>query len=647
MICVLVCLFSSFIFGQAYTKHTVAKNETVTSIAQKYNVTPYDIYKLNPDSQNGIEPGATLIIPKGTAKAAQKPVSKPDAKPAPKTGPSTARTHIVQPKETIYSILKRYNLTEPDLLRDNPFLKAEGLQPGQKLVINHYEEPPKMVPAPKNVVVHEVQPKETKYGIATKYGITVEALENQNPEIKDNLPVGHQLKISGIGAKKPAAGPEIPEKMPETKSESIFEYTVKSGETLYSLTRQFNITQEKLTALNPELKDGVKEGMVLKLPASVSYAKASTDSFADLAKTLSRQERKEMVLLLPFNISKIESDTLTSVANRLKKDKFLNMTLDFYSGALMAIDSAKVLGLNINVKIFDSQETKSASNAVNIVRENAQNAHLVIGPFYQDNVEKVAEALQEKNIPVISPLSKEYDKSYKNLYQSTPNNELLKSAMFDFMKAKNGNIIAVVDPKKPSIKAYLAENQPMAKLVGLTDKGGFTADSIRKHFVADRVNFVVMESENYYTINTTLNAMTAAMKDHQVQLVVLESNPMLDNEEIALSRLTKVKMTYPSATRENESAEAVRFEKLYKKKNKVLPNQYAVRGFDLVFDAMLRLSQEKSFEETARSVATEQVENKFDYGQKVAGGFINNGVYILYYNTDLTIKQEEQWLPQK
>ncbi len=631
-------LFSYAVFAQDYIKHTVLKGETITSIAQKYHVTPYDIHKLNPDSQNGIQLNSTLLIPKSTAKPVVKTTA---AKPLPKVVSEGSKVHIVQPKETIYSILKLYNLTQNDLVRDNPFLKTDGLQPGQKLVINKYEEPPRMEPNTKMFTLHEVQPKETKYGIAAKYGITVDELEKQNPDVSANLPVGYPLKIYGSNSKATTPKEVISSEKPRPKAESVFEYTVKSGETLYSLTKQFNISSEKLTALNPELKDGVKEGMVLKLPASISYAKAVKSPFADLTQTLSRQQRKEMVLLLPFNISKLENDSLVSTASRLKKDKFLNMTLDFYSGALMAIDSAKVLGMNINVKIFDSQETKSTSSAVNIVKENAQNADVVIGPFYQDNVEKVAAALEEKNIPVISPLSKEYDKSYKNLYQATPNNELLKQAMFDYMRTKNGNIIAVVDPKKPAIKNYLTENQKDTQLVGMTEKGSFVADSIKKHFVKDRMNFVVMESENYYTINTTLNTLTAAMKEYQVQLVILEPNDMLDNEEIALSRLTKVKMTYPSLTRENESPEANRFEKLYKKKNKVLPNQYAVRGFDLVFDTMLRLSQEKTFEEIAQSTATEQVENKFDYDQKVAGGYINNGIYILYYNTDLTIKQAE------
>jgi len=569
-ICILVVLFTCSIFGQNYIKHTIVKGETITTIAQKYKVTPYDIYKLNPDSQNGIQLNSVLLIPKSTEKV-------------------TATTS-----------------------------------------------------ASVKLITHEVLPKETKYGIATKYGITVEELEKQNPEVVTNLPIGYLLKINENVPKSVPSKGVIPVEKPIVQSQYIFEYTVKSGETFYSLTKQFNISYDKLLVLNPILSEGVKEGMVLKLPATITFSKETKNSsYTDLTKSISKQNRKELVLLLPFNISKMESDSLVSTGARLKKDKFLNMTLDFYSGALMAIDSAKVLGMNINVKIFDSQETKSSSNAVAIVQQNAQNADVVIGPFYQNNVEKVAEALESKNIPVISPLSKDYEKAYINLFQATPTNEALKNAMFDFMKNKNGNIIAVIDPKKPDIKQYITENQKDTKIVGLTEKGSFVADSIRKYFVTDKINYVVMESESYYTITTTLNAMMNSMKDYQVQLVVLETNDMLDNEEIPLAKLTKLKMMYPSLSKENDTEEATRFEKAYKKINRVLPNQYAVRGFDITFDTMLRLSQDKSFEESTQSSVTEQVESKFDYAKKVLGGYVNNGIYILYYNTDLTIKHAE------
>ncbi len=577
---IFIVLFNCLVFGQNYTKHTVVAGETITQIAQKYKVTPYDIYKLNPDSQNGIQLNSVLLIP--TRGAAELSGAKSNA--------ITSTT-----------------------------------------VANSFK-----------LITHEVLPKETKYGIATKYGITVEELEKQNPEIVSELPIGYQLKINGNVPKSTPPKTVIPLEKQIGQSAYIFEYTVKSGETFYSLTKQFNISYDKLLVLNPILSEGVKEGMVIKLPATYTFSKEpKNNTNTDLTKSISNQNRKELVLLLPFNISKIESDTLVSTAARLKKDKFLNMTLDFYSGALMAIDSAKVLGMNINVKIFDSQETKYSSNVVNVVNENAQNADAVIGPFYQINIEKVAESLESKNIPVISPLSKDFDKSFKNLYQSTPNNESLKNAMFDYMRAKNGNIIAVIDIKKQDIKKYIVENQKETKMVGFTEKGGIIADSIKKYLIKDKINFVVMESEKYYTITATLNTMLGVMKDYQVQLVILEPNEMLDNEEILLSKLTKLKMTFPSLTKVNETNEANQFDKLYKKKNRVLPNQYAIRGFDLTFDTMLRLSQESSFEETIQSKVTEQIENKFDYSKNAMGGYANKGIYILYYNTDLTIKQAE------
>jgi hypothetical protein len=55
----------------------------------------------------------------------------------------------------------------------------------------------------------------------------------------------------------------------------------------------------------------------------------------------------------------------------------------------------------------------------------------------------------------------------------------------------------------------------------------------------------------------------------------------------------------------------------------------------------LRLSQDKSLQESFENDVTEQVESKFDYAKKLSGGYVNNGIYILYYNEDLTLKQAQ------
>lgn len=100
-------------------------------------------------------------------------------------------------------------------------------------------------------------------------------------------------------------------------------------------------------------------------------------------------QSKKVALLLPFNLTKVQNDTVNTLADRLKKDKFLNMTLDFYSGAILAIDSIKKLGISIDVSVFDSEETKTSSNIAKLINDNRLDTFsAVIGPFYQANIRK-------------------------------------------------------------------------------------------------------------------------------------------------------------------------------------------------------------------------------------------------------------------
>lgn len=639
------------------TNHTVQEGETISKIAQKYKVTPFDIYKLNPDAQTGVKPGMVLAIPKSVAQdgtietkpVEEKPVVTKPTETKSATTTSSQKTHTVKAKESLYGISKQYGITIDELEKNNPILKETGLQPGQVLVIKkgaNVVKPTSVVkPTTSNssgIITHQVQPKETKYGIATKYGITVEELERQNPDVVDNLPIGFVLKINKNGkATTTTSEPEKPKEIKQVAAKPLFNYTVKDGDTFYSLTKSLGLTQEELTKLNPELSDGLKEGMTLKIPVDLSAVSSPSKASTNLVNSISKNDKKHLVLLIPFNVSKIEMDTVKSLNSKFKDDKFLNMTLDFYSGVMMAIDSAKVLGLNVDVSIFDSEETKTTTSAVSTLQNKASNADAVIGPFFQANVEKVAQSLESKKVPVISPLSKEVATSYANLYNSMPSEYAQKKAIFDYMNGKNANVIVLVEADKTNSKTFISEYGKNVKWVGLSSKGTFVSDSIKKHFVKDRINFVVMESEKYETIQTTLTAINSSVKDYSAQLVVLEANEMLDFEEISLNSLVKSKLTYPSLYRENESAEAIQFEKSFRKKNKVLPNQFATRGFDLTFDTMLRLSQGTPFEETIQNAASEQVESKFDYAKNSNGGYLNKGVYILTYQPDLTIKEAQ------
>ena len=666
-------------------KYKVSSGETINQIAEKFKVTPYDIYSLNPDARTGLVPNTVLLIPtNGKASAPKKEVAATK-----NTATGKATTHEVQPKETLFGIEKKYGVSDEALKAANPFLIENGLQIGQTLVIpgkgsSSKNSAPTTAKATtqEKYVYHDVVAKETKYSIAKQYKTTIEDLEKRNPEIVSSLPVGYRLTIKGTAPKtetstavastveKPVEAKKANEA--SKKGTTYMDYQVKPKETLYSLSRTFQLTQDELAALNPSLSEGLKEGMVLKVPSGfvapvpivvqqqpqqtaekpaesnggsikiLEKVKSETVSadpeVVELSKKRGLNERKKVVLLLPFNIAKMQNDT-TSMATRLKKDKFLNMTLDFYSGALMAIDSAKALKLPIDVAIYDSQETKNTSNVSGLISQNKlQDANAVIGPFYQSNAETTANSLRLFNVPVISPLSKDTANPIDNLYQSIPTNDVVRNAVFDYMRAKNGNIVAVVDKKKESVISYIKQNQKGVVFAALSEIGGLDVANLKSLLLPNRMNYVVMETGNTAMVKTTIKALLDAQKSCQVQLVILEPNSTLDTDEISFDNLVKLKLMYPSVTRESDEQPVLIFEKEYRLKNKVNPNTYATRGFDVTFDTMMRLVQGKTYQETTDLITTEQVDNKFQYYRKEDGGHANKGVYILYYDTDLTLK---------
>jgi len=618
----------SFLFAfavQAQIKHVVAKGESVYQIAKKYQVTPYDIYRLNPDAENGIQENTTLLIPKAGSN-------------------SSGITHKVVAKETLFSISKKYNVAVSDIENWNKEALKEGLKIDQEIYVSKPSATNKTIASkeikPVDVVKeekvktststfsHTVVAQETKYGIATKYGLSVEELEKLNPQIVEGLKVGEILKI----------------KTTQEKKVSIVgkgQYEVQPKETLFSLSKKLNVSQEDLLDLNPELKEGLKEGMVLNIPSRKITRDSifSAKSKFDLLKTVDKTSQKELVLFLPFNINKIENDSLKTKTEHLKTNKFLNLTLDFYAGALMAIDSAKVLGLPVNIKIYDVESSKYSSNVASIIAKNDfSKVDAVIGPFQNSHVENTAQLLSKYNIPVISPLSKEKGLALPNLYYAIPSEEKLKANLFTHFKEKSGNVVAIISTKKTASRDYLTSNFPETKLATFNDKGALDIANLKTQLVKGKPNFVILEIEKAGTILSITNTLKNLQKEYEIQLVVFEVYDALNFEEIPIKNLTALKMMYPSANKVITAPEEFIFAKEFKKDNNILPNTAAVKGFDITFDTILRICQEEGFVDSVSKYKTEYVENSFDYSNE-NGANNNNGCYLLYYDNDLTIKQ--------
>lgn len=637
VICLFLQVFSLTAFGQSYKYHTVAPEENVFRIAQKYNISQEAIYKYNPDARNGVNVGTKLVIPLEDEK-----IEKPDQ-------PVSFKAHKVERKETLFSLSQMYKVEIEDIKRFNKQLYSKELQTGETINIPIFPEHdlplPKAVaktPAPVQITTtreHIVIPKETKFGIARKYGMTVKELESLNPTV-DELHPGVMLKVNTDVIDEPVI---------ITNDDFRF-YEVQPQETLYSLTRRFQVDQDSLMALNPALKDGLKSGMVLKVPAKDSRGKEidveeeipgmEEEEKVALENNLKDFSTKNLVVMLPYNLSKIRKDTLTNARQVLLNDRVMRLSLDFHTGVLMAIERAKELGISTNLRVYDTQQ-KRANVTSAIMNNNFSNVDAVIGPLLQDTSEEAASLLVSQGVPVISPISNRELRTFANLYQARPSDDMLREEMIRYLKnnSENKNIIIIADGASSGIKSRLTAALPNARTVNPTGNN-VTEGQLSNLMLRDRENWVILESESVALLSSATSALNRLARANRITLFTTNKNNSFENDVLSNQHLGRLKFHFPSEYKEFEETEIKNnsFIEAYKEKYGVIPNRYTVRGYDLTLDVLLRLGAMGSLENSVReNILTEYVENKFLYRPKPTGGFYNEAIYILHYNEDLTI----------
>jgi len=310
--CVFLFIFfnSVGVFSQEnFKRHTVSKGETISEIAQQYNVKPAAIYELNPDARKGIKFKTVLLIPTK----------------AKKSNPSTSKiasdfpeiTHEVLSKETLYGIAKQHNITIEDLYKINPNLEKEGLKKGQIIKIpqtaldnlaieTKSEKAVEIQKAPvleKNIpkkevvvlpktedkievptegIVYEVLPKESLYSIAKQHGITLSDLKKANPELgnkslkigqKINVPVkadansslvAESIKVKSDKEVVIVSQVNVEDKKPETE----ITHEVLPKETKYGIAKEYGITVPELEKQNPNIAKRLLVGSMLKIRSS-------------------------------------------------------------------------------------------------------------------------------------------------------------------------------------------------------------------------------------------------------------------------------------------------------------------------------------------------------------------------------------------
>ncbi|MEZ4856672.1 MAG: LysM peptidoglycan-binding domain-containing protein [Gelidibacter sp.] len=632
LIIIITLSFSLAAQAQKFKKHTVKQGETVESIAKQYLVTPFDIYALNPDAKKKLTPNTVLIIP----------ISKVSENGESSTTKELIeyKTHKVKRKETLYSIAKAYNIEIEDIKKSNKQLYSENLKKGDKIRIPRYKTIISKVSPTNTIKTYKVLPKEGKWRVAYKFGITVDELQTLNPNMNEVLQPGDEINVPNI---------ETTEEKPVDANYNY--YTVLPKEGFYRLKVKLGLTQEQLETLNPELKDeGLKEGMVLKVPFDVKVGMAEGDvETTNLTKKLENLKTKRIAVMLPFQLQKIDTDSIEETKDLMRTNKKLSVSLDFQSGVLMALDSAKRLGISVNLKVFDTQDQSSEISKI-LDDNDFSDYDAIIGPLMPKHFDRVASQLKRDNVPMLSPIT-EPENLYANVFQTIPSDALMETSIIQYVKADSlkRNVVVIADLSNKNVSNRLKSEFPAAKQVfsrtnKKTGKDAYyilTTD-LQDVFRAGK-NYVFLETANEALVSNVTSMLNGLIdKDHEIILVTTNKTNAFDGVNVSNYHLANLKLHYPSVNKIYNSDQPDSFVKNYKKIYGVEPNKFAVRGFDLMLDVLLRLaSNDNLYDASSNDVETEYTENKFRYAKKLFGGYYNEAVYIVNYNQDLIIEESK------
>ncbi|WP_119789773.1 LysM peptidoglycan-binding domain-containing protein [Flavobacterium anhuiense] len=251
---VFILSFNKIIAQDSIIEHKIQKGETAYFIAQKYKVSIDEIYKLNPESQNGIKDNQVLKIP---VHHSENTISK-------------QQTHIVAPKETLFGLSKQYHVSVEAIQNANQETLANGLQIGQELIIpqnpDHFSKQENVV---SSKATHLVVAKESLFSIARQYNVSVQDLENLNKDILINgLQIGQTISI-------PNKRKTLDGRVRVINQETVF-HVVEPKETKFSIAKKYGISIDQLESQNPEIVNGLIVGN--KLAINTTAIKPANES---------------------------------------------------------------------------------------------------------------------------------------------------------------------------------------------------------------------------------------------------------------------------------------------------------------------------------------------------------------------------------
>lgn len=607
------------ISGKPYYIHIVKKGETAYSISKAYYITVDDLVRENPVADKGIREGQALRLPVVDAPPKQKTLVSVQQQ----RDESKYIYHKLIAGDTVFSLARKFGVSEQEILQSNPGVEINKLSVGTEIAIPRRE----FTTTSQNLDVseaefinHRVAKGESLASIAEKYGVTVREIRKENrgvifPRVDDNI----RIPVTRVVEPLPVAA-------------------VNPDTTLIKVAEE-DPEGERAVGYTPvgELRGKINIALLLPLYYNENARRTEIDS-----SQIVRGKKVYKVIKKPD--SWIYEGTMPF--------------LELYNGMLLAADTLRAKGLDINMSLFDVR--RDTMTVIRLIESGRlSDMDLIIGPVYSQNLAIIAKYAVEKDIPVVSPVPlKSNAILYNNpmVFIANPSLEVAQEIIsLKVSENYSDNLVFIhsdtsgTDPGVSGFKSMIfreltskmALEEIRFKELLFYSRSMLSNDSINRleHTLSEKSeNLVLIASEEPPVLSETIMDLHTLSKKYRIKLLGYPAMRVLKNLEPKYYFDLGIELYSPYWI-DYGKADIRKFISSYRNKFLVEPPEesYAWQGYDIAYYFISGIAMHgRRFVRKPGIHNPDLLETEFDF-KRIGedSGFENHKLFHIKYTSDM------------
>lgn len=509
-------------------------------------------------------------------------------------------SHVVQERQTLYSISKAYNVTQDEILEANPGLRESGLKKNSIIMIPVQSEAPAMKDIPQQETVESVQ--------------------------------------------------EPPQEPAQPSFQKI--HVVRWYETLKDIADRYNVSESAIIAAN-KLKDGkIKNRQKLIIPTEV-YAQSITPEMPAEEK-VPEEEEDDMDLETAFDnddnqeeatqeyISKSHIQATVLLPLKATGSTSSKSNMDFYSGVLLAAREMGESGVDIDMSVYDI-----ANGSYGATKSELESSDIIIGPVAAADITRIY-AVAPGIKALISPLDPKAEQlcqTYSTMIHApaprmAQYEDLAQWIKEDLMPGDRVIVISEKEARKgdegkllrAAIDSAYIEYIPLAYSIL---EGRKIQEPLEAKMTAEGTNRVIIASESEAFVNDAVRNLNLTIHN-KFNVVLYAPAKIRTFETIEIENFHNTNL-HASLTYyiDYSNAEAKQFVKKYRALFNTEPTQFAFQGYD-VAKYFIGLCAKYGDAWMHHTEDTLMLQSTFNI-KPVGNGYINNGIRRIVYGPDYSV----------